>query len=47
MAAAWAACVVGLAYVGVSMYWGLGGTWLLTTVGGALALGGSNAGNRR
>jgi len=35
-----AALVVGLAYAGISMYWGLGGTWLLDTVGGPLAAGG-------
>jgi len=31
-----AACGVGLAYAAVSVYWALGGTWLLDTVGGAL-----------
>ena len=31
-----AACVVGLAYAAISVYWALGGTWLLDTVGGAL-----------
>lgn len=35
--AAWAACFVGLLYAAVSVYWGLGGTWLLDTVGGSLA----------
>ncbi len=35
--AARAALLVGLAYAAVSVYWGLGGTWLLDTVGGALA----------
>ena len=35
-----AALIVGLAYAGISMYWGLGGTWLLDTVGGSLAAGG-------
>jgi hypothetical protein len=37
LAAAWAACAVGLLYAAVSVYWGLGGTWLLDTVGGSLA----------
>lgn len=36
-AAALAACAVGLAYAGVSAYWALGGTWLLSTVGASLA----------
>jgi hypothetical protein len=36
MRAAQAACVVGLPYVAVSVYWGLGGSWLLDTVGGTL-----------
>ena len=40
--AASAACVVGLLYAGISVYWGLGGTWLLDTVGGALAQQGRN-----
>lgn len=31
------ACAVGLLYAAVSAYWGLGGTWLLDTVGGSLA----------
>jgi hypothetical protein len=31
---------VGLAYAGLSGYWGAGGTWLLDTVGGPLAAGG-------
>jgi hypothetical protein len=35
-----AALVVGLAYAGISVYWGLGGTWLLDTVGGSLAAAG-------
>src|ERR1700722_1551340 len=35
-----AALIVGLAYAGLSMSWGLGGTWLLDTVGGSLAAGG-------
>ena len=34
--AAWAAFAVGAAYAAVSVYWGLGGTALLDTVGGAL-----------
>jgi hypothetical protein len=34
---AWAACVVGVLYAAVSVYWGLGGTWLVDTVGGSLA----------
>lgn len=29
----WTACIAGLAYA-ISVYWGLGGTWLLDTVGG-------------
>jgi hypothetical protein len=29
--------VVGLAYAAVSAYWGVGGTWLVDTVGGSLA----------
>jgi Protein of unknown function (DUF3995) len=37
LAAAWAACAVGLAYAAVSVHWGLGGMWLLDTVGGSLA----------
>lgn len=32
-----AACAVGVVYAGVSVYWGLGGTWLVDTVGGSLA----------
>lgn len=31
-----AACVVGLAYAAISVYWALGGTWLLDTVAGTL-----------
>ena len=31
-----AACGAGLAYAAVSVYWALGGTWLLDTVGGTL-----------
>jgi hypothetical protein len=34
---AWAALVVGLVYAGVSLYWALGGEWLLATVGRSLA----------
>jgi hypothetical protein len=34
---AWTACAVGLLYAAVSVYWGLGGTWLLDAVGGSLA----------
>lgn len=37
LVSAWAACAVGLLYATVSVYWGLGGTWLLDTVGGSLA----------
>ena len=32
----WAAVVVGLVYAAVSVYWGLGGTALASTVGGAI-----------
>ncbi len=35
--AARAACVVGLLYAAVSLYWAGGGTWLLNTVGGSFA----------
>lgn len=31
------ACLVGLAYAGISAYWASGGTWLLATVGASLA----------
>jgi Protein of unknown function (DUF3995) len=34
---AWTACAVGVLYAAVSVYWGLGGTWLVDTVGGSLA----------
>lgn len=34
---AWLACAVGALYAAVSVYWGVGGTWLLDTVGGSLA----------
>jgi len=37
LAAAQLACGVGLLFAAVSLYWGLGGTWLLGTAGGALA----------
>lgn len=37
LGAAWTALVVGLLYAGVSVYWGLGGSWLLDTVSGSLA----------
>jgi hypothetical protein len=30
------ACVAGLAYAAISVYWAVGGTWLLNTVGGTL-----------
>jgi len=30
------ACVIGLAYAAVSVYWAAGGTWLLSTVGDGL-----------
>jgi hypothetical protein len=33
---AWTAMIVGVVYVAVSVYWGLGGTWLLDTIGGSL-----------
>ncbi len=36
LSAAAAALVVGLAYVAVSAYWALGGTWLLATVSSSL-----------
>ncbi|MEO7555336.1 MAG: DUF3995 domain-containing protein [Acidimicrobiales bacterium] len=32
-----AACVVGVLFAAVSAYWGLGGTWLVTTVRASLA----------
>lgn len=32
----WAALIVGLLYAAVSVYWGLGGAWLLDTIGGSL-----------
>jgi Protein of unknown function (DUF3995) len=36
LGAAWAAFAVGLLYAAVSVYWGLGGGWLLDTVGASL-----------
>lgn len=42
--AAQAAVVLGLAYASVSVYWGLGGTWLLDTVGGSLERAGREGG---
>lgn len=42
--AAHAAFVLGLAYAAVSVYWGLGGTWLLGTVGGSLERAGREGG---
>jgi hypothetical protein len=36
LGAARTAVVVGLLFAAVSLYWGLGGTWLLDTVGGSL-----------
>ena len=36
LGAAWAASAVGLLYCAVSVYWGLGGSWLLDTVGASL-----------
>ena len=33
---AWAALIVGLLYAALSVYWGLGGAWLLDTIGGSL-----------
>jgi Protein of unknown function (DUF3995) len=32
-----AALTIGLAYAAISVYWGLGGSWLLNTVGESLA----------
>lgn len=34
--AAWAAMTVGLLYASVSVYWAVGGMWLVDTVGGSL-----------
>jgi hypothetical protein len=41
--AAWAAFAVGLLYAAVSVYWGLGGSWLLDTVGASLTQAGRSA----
>jgi hypothetical protein len=41
--AAWAAFALGLLYTLVSAYWGLGGSWLLDTVGASLARPGRSA----
>jgi Protein of unknown function (DUF3995) len=43
LGAAWAAFAVGLLYAAISVYWGLGGTWLLDTVGASLAQPGRSA----
>jgi uncharacterized protein DUF3995 len=32
-----AACLIGLLYAAISVYWGVGGTWLVDTIGGSLA----------
>jgi Protein of unknown function (DUF3995) len=40
---AWAAFAVGLLYAAVSVYWGLGGSWLLNTVGASLTQAGRSA----
>jgi hypothetical protein len=37
LSAASAACACGLVYVAISLYWALGGSWLLATVGTSLA----------
>lgn len=42
--AAWIAFFLGLGYAGVSVYWGLGGTGLLDTVGGSLEHAGRQGG---
>ena len=39
--AAWASFAVGLLYTAVSVYWGLGGSWLLDTVGASLTQAGA------
>jgi hypothetical protein len=44
MGAAWVASFLGVAYAGVSVYWGLGGTGLLETVGGSLESAGRRGG---
>jgi hypothetical protein len=36
---AWIAAGLGLLHAAFSIYWGLGGTWLLDTIGGALEAG--------
>jgi hypothetical protein len=43
LGAAWAAFAVGLLYAAVSVYWGLGGSWLLDTVGASLTQAGRSA----
>jgi Protein of unknown function (DUF3995) len=43
LGAAWAAFAVGLPYAVVSVYWGLGGSWLLDTVGATLTQPGRSA----
>src|ERR1700733_7256008 len=43
LGAAWAAFALGLLYALVSLYWGLGGSWLLDTVGASLAQPGRSA----
>src|ERR1700689_5350465 len=43
LTAAWAAFAVGLLYAAVSVYWGLGGSWLLDTVGASLTQAGRSA----
>jgi hypothetical protein len=43
LGAAWAAFALGLLYAVVSAYWGLGGSWLVDTVGASLAQPGRSA----
>jgi predicted secreted protein len=43
LGAAWAAFAVGLLYAAISVYWGLGGSWLLDTVGASLTQAGRSA----
>ena len=43
LTAAWAAFAVGLLYAAISVYWGLGGSWLLDTVGASLTQPGRSA----
>lgn len=43
VAAAWSAFAVGLLYAAVSLYWALGGSWLLDTVGASLTQAGRSA----